>query len=106
MKEIRLILQAAQALPGLLFVLVGGRPVNIRPLKRFCLENGIMNVIFTGLVEPGLVPGYQLSADILLMCYPGDWPIRDSMSPTKMMEYMAAGNPIISVNFAPICEVL
>jgi glycosyltransferase involved in cell wall biosynthesis len=68
MKEIRLILKAAQALPGLLFVLVGGRPVNIQPLKRFCLENGIMNVIFTGLVEPGLVPGYQLSADILLRC--------------------------------------
>lgn len=106
MKEIRMILAAAEALPDLLFVLVGGRPVNIEPLQLFCREHNIPNVVFTGLVPPRSVARYQLSADILLMYYPGDWPIRRSISPNKMMEYMASGNAIVSVDFENIREVL
>lgn len=106
MKEIYMILDAAKNISDSLFIFVGGRERNLKYLKNYCRTEKINNALFVGLVPYKIIPKYQISADILLMYYPGDWTIRDSLSPTKMVEYMATGNPIISVDFDTIREVL
>lgn len=105
-KELEYIIDAATMCPEVLFVLVGGKSEVVNQWKEYCTSKNISNVHFTGFVSPTEVVKYQLIANALLIYYPGDWPIKDFVSPGKMMEYMATGNPIIAVDFPVIKEVL
>jgi glycosyltransferase involved in cell wall biosynthesis len=105
-KEIALILQAASINKKATFMLVGGKPEAVDHWLDYCRKNEIHNVKFTGFVSPDDVIRLQSAANALLIYYPGDWPIRDFVSPGKMMEYMATGNVIIAVRFPVLQEVL
>jgi glycosyltransferase involved in cell wall biosynthesis len=106
LKEIELILQAARRMPDASFVFVGGKESAVTHWKEYCGRWSITNAVFTGFVPPTAVSRYQMAADALVMYYPGDWPLRDALSPGKLMEYMAAASPIVSVDFEVLREVL
>ncbi len=105
-KEVELILSTAPYCPDALFVMVGGTSEAVAHWQGFCSRNNINNVKFTGFVSPADVVNYQMCSDALLIYYPNNWPIKDFVSPGKMMEYMATGNSIIAVDFPVIKEVL
>lgn len=49
---------------------------------------------------------YELASDILVMSYPDDFHYRYYMSPLKMFEYMATGNPIVTTDLPAIRDIL
>lgn len=104
--EIEMILESAAKLPDVFFVFVGGREGPVSKWNGYCNDRGIKNALFTGFVNPSDIGNYQLAADILMIYYPGNLSVADSVCPTKMVEYMATGNNIISVDFPTIREVL
>jgi glycosyltransferase involved in cell wall biosynthesis len=106
MKEIEYILKAAKILKDVLFIIVGGKEEPVKMFKDKCESEGIKNVLFPGFIKIEKVQKYQIASDVLVLYYPGDWPIRDFLSPGKMIEYMASGNAIITVNFNSLTEVL
>ena len=56
--------------------------------------------------EPHEVPVYMEAADILVMNYPNTEHYAKYMSPLKMFEYMASGNPIVTTDLPSIREIL
>lgn len=106
MKEIDYILETAKQISDINFLLVGGKEDQVNLFKDKCVKENINNVIFTGFVDLDKVQQYQIASDILILYYPGNWHIKDFLSPGKLIEYMATGNAIISVNFKSIMEVL
>ncbi len=105
-KEIRYIIEAAKQLPEINFILVGGKPQAVLYWDKECQAQGIKNVHFTGFIAPGDVVKYQKSADVLIMYYDSGIITKEYASPGKMMEYMASGRPIVSVDFPVFREVL
>jgi glycosyltransferase involved in cell wall biosynthesis len=106
MKEIDYIIETAKLLKDMLFIIVGGKEDQIQKFIVKCNNEEIKNVLFPGFVNMEKVQQYQIASDVLVLYYPGDWPIKDFLSPGKMIEYMATGNAIISVNFKSLTEVL
>jgi glycosyltransferase involved in cell wall biosynthesis len=105
-KEIVYILESAKLLTDCFFILVGGTDEAVRVFKDYCNNNKLNNVFFTGFLSHQMTVKYQLASDILLMYYPNDLSTKDFTSPGKMIEYMASGRGIISVNFKVLTEVL
>jgi glycosyltransferase involved in cell wall biosynthesis len=100
------ILAAAQKLPGIRFLLVGGHPQDISHWQNTAREMGLDNLTFTGFVPNRRVPIHLWSADVLLMPYGLACPTVEWMSPLKMFEYMAAGRAIVASELPAIKEVL
>ena len=77
------------------------------------IESKLTNIILTGFIDHKKVPLYLKACDVLLMPYQKKVGHRQKniesagyMSPLKMFEYMASGNPIISSDLPVIREVL
>jgi glycosyltransferase involved in cell wall biosynthesis len=111
-KGIHIILDIAAQMASndkLLFVIVGGNSQEVTRWNNYksTVKN---NILFTGLVNGNVVPGYLKSADILIMPYD----IHDkkmvmdinTTSPIKLFEYMASKRPIISTDLEVIKKVL
>jgi glycosyltransferase involved in cell wall biosynthesis len=71
------------------------------------------NITFYGSVAPAQTNVFRLSCDVLLAPYQRHVTDMDSanpqnawLSPLKLMEYMAAGKPILCSNLAPYREIL
>ncbi|MBC8145263.1 MAG: glycosyltransferase [bacterium] len=108
-REVEYILDAARTLrdrTNVLFVIVGGRVDHVERYREQITNEGLTNVMFAGFVAPNEVQAYQFAADILLMYYPSGIAINKYRSPGKLFEYMAAGRPVISVDFAVLREVI
>jgi len=56
--------------------------------------------------KPYEVPAYMKAVDILVMNYPNTEHYAKYMSPLKMFEYMASGNPIVATDLPSIREIL
>jgi len=56
--------------------------------------------------RPHEVPVYMKAVDILVMNYPNMEHYAKYMSPLKMFEYMASGNPIVATDLPSIREIL
>jgi len=56
--------------------------------------------------KPNEVPAYMKAVDILVMNYPNMEHYAKYMSPLKMFEYMASGNPIVTTDLPSIREIL
>jgi glycosyltransferase involved in cell wall biosynthesis len=56
--------------------------------------------------SPADVPAYMKAADILVMNYPNKEHYAKFMSPLKLFEYMASGNPVITSNLPTIREIV
>jgi len=105
-RGIEYILDAAKILKdkNVMFAIVGGFPSDVSYWKKYANDMGLVNVVFTGFVENGMVPTYLKAADVLLMPYTRDTPTYKWMSPLKLFEYMAAGQPIIATDLVAIKE--
>ena len=101
-RGISIILEIAQRLPEMNFLIIGGDPSDINRLKRNLANRQFHNVVLTGFVPNAVLPKYQSACDVLLMPYQrqvsassgGD--ISRYLSPMKLFEYMACGRAICS----------
>lgn len=100
-KGVETLVKASEGLQASVYV-VGGYEEDIERIKHDCEIPE--NVIFTGFVEPGRVPTYQVAADILVAPYTSE--SRPWVSPLKLFEYMAAGRPIVASDRKVLQEVL
>jgi glycosyltransferase involved in cell wall biosynthesis len=110
-RGIEIIGAAAERLPEVEFVIVGGNPDDVGHWKeRFA---GISNLRLVGHVAPKRVPAFLRSFDVLLAPYQrkvavagGGGDTSQWMSPLKIFEYMAAGRAIICSDLPVLREVL
>lgn len=97
--------KAAAAVPGALFVFVGGTPDDVKNFKRVW---GVSpNIRIVGQVKHELIPAYLRAADLLVL--PNSGKDEDSArytSPMKLFEYMASGTPIIASDVPAVHEIL
>lgn len=90
------ILQAAESLPDVSFLFVGGWESDIQ--KYQAQVSHLRNVMFTGFISNQQVPEYLVASDVLLMPYSSRCATARWMSPMKLFEYMAAKRPIIATD--------
>jgi glycosyltransferase involved in cell wall biosynthesis len=105
-KEIEYMLDAAERLKDINFILAGGKPDVVEYYRQIAKNKQLKNIFFLGFQEPSTTIKYQILSDILLIYYPGNWHLKDFVSPGKLMEYMITGNVIVSVDFPVLREVL
>ncbi len=108
-RGIDLLLELSKQLPELLFIMVGGMPVDLN----YWQDRAGNNVAFKGHVPNGEVPDYLFSADMLVMPYQeevktsrGGRNAGSIIRPLKLFEYMASSRPIIASDLAGLREVL
>ena len=107
-----LLLELAEKLPEMIFMLVGGEAQDVQRFGAKIRQRRLDNVILTGFVPNSQLPRYQAACDVLLMPYQhrvaassgGD--IARYLSPMKAFEYMAAGRPILSSDLPVLREIL
>jgi len=108
----QLILDIAERLGEINFLLVGGEAGDAASLWDQVKTRGVENVIPIGFVPNADLPWFQAACDVLLMPYQqrveassgGD--IARFLSPMKMFEYMACGRAILSSDLPVLREVL
>ena len=77
------------------FVIIGGGP-DFNRLKSLSNELQLnKNIIFTGFVEQKKIPEYIAITDICLSSFAINI-LTDSIIPTKILEYLACGKPVLS----------
>lgn len=95
-KNLELLLQSfrlmlAKAVEPVKLMIVGDGPA-LNGLKQLASEMGIADaVIFTGMVNPSLVPDYLAAADLFVMTS------KSEVKPLAQLEALAAGVPIVAV---------
>jgi glycosyltransferase involved in cell wall biosynthesis len=112
-RGIDVIVEIAECLKDYQFVLAGGYKKELIFLQKTIKNRGIKNIKLLGYIPHSLISFYISAFDILLMPYQykvtvehNKRDISEVISPLKMFEYMASGNPIISSNLPVIREVL
>ena len=105
-QEMEYLIQAAQLIPDVHFLLVGGRSDHIERLQHRQKQEGPANLQFVGFVPPSQVQTYQMAADVLLSYYSSGTELNRYRSPGKLFEYMASGRPIITGDYPVMREVL
>ncbi len=111
-RGVRLLLDLAERLPEVSFLLLGGEPQDVARLRAEAEARQLDNLTITGFVANADLPRYQAACDLLLMPYQrqvagssgGD--IAGVFSPLKLFEYMACGRPILSSDLPALREVL
>jgi SAM-dependent methyltransferase len=74
-------------------------------LEQTAQTRGLTNVRFAGRVDRDQVPGMIGSADIAVVCL-RDVPLFEDALPTKMLEYMAAGRPVVASAVGDVARLL
>jgi glycosyltransferase involved in cell wall biosynthesis len=98
---VEILVRASDRIDATVYI-VGGYQDDVERIRE--VADGMDNVVITGFVEPTAVPTYQIAADILVAPYTSQ--ARDSLSPLKLFEYMAAGRPIVASDLDVLREVL
>lgn len=104
------ILDIANRLPDVHFLIAGGRPEDVEAYRE--KAGSLLNVRFTGFIPNADLPQVQAACDVLLMPYQhrvaassgGD--ISAYLSPMKLFEYLAAGRAVLSSDLPVLREVL
>jgi len=87
-------------------LMVGGEPKDVQRLQDIAAKLGISDSVhFTGLLEMQEAWAYVLAADICLSPFRPS-PILDSTSPTKVVEYLALGKPVVVNNHPDQSQVI
>lgn len=98
-----LILQAANRLPDVKFLLVGdGREFDY--VEQLVDEWGIDNVELPGLVDSEAVPGYIEQMDICLNTFKRV-SVAHSAVPLKLFEYLSMGRPVVSTSIREVQNI-
>lgn len=111
-RGMKLILDMAERLREINFLLVGGEPGDTVDLRNQVKSLGLENVFTIGFVPNADLPWFQAACEVLLMPYQprveassgGD--ISRFLSPMKMFEYLACGRAILSSDLPVLQEVL
>jgi len=91
--------------PNVKLFLVGSGPL-LADMKKHVLEHSLEEkVIFTGMVEPNMVPGFLNVADIAVL-NPRVSGASLAQSPLKLFEYMAAGKAIVAPRIDYVEKIL
>ena len=100
-KGVELIMKAADGLPNISFVIIGGSQKEIENFQDIP-----SNIYFSKRKSQKEIPFYLKAADLLIL------PMNKTLfyglyaSPLKLFEYMASGTPILASDFGAIREVL
>lgn len=105
-RGVNLLLRAAQALPDMHFLLLGGRKEELRFWQDQIDAMNIRNVTLTGFVPPTQVASYLPVADVLVAPYTTHISTINAASPLKIFEYLAAGVPAVISDLPTIREVV
>ncbi len=105
-------LDLAERLPEVQFLLVGGEPADVERLRQETQRRGSLRVSLAGFVANADLPLCQAACDVLLAPYGekvagssgGD--IARYLSPLKLFEYLACGRALIASDLPPLREVL
>jgi len=102
--------EAIQKHPKLFFLMIGDGEER-KPLQRWISKHGMKDHFrFTGSVEYRLIPDYLAAADIGTAPYnPALHPqlkLGFYWSPLKIFEYMAASLPVITIDVAPLNDII
>jgi glycosyltransferase involved in cell wall biosynthesis len=111
-RGINLLLDIAERLKDMNFILVGGESSDVQRVRETAQNRGLSNVTFTGFIPNAELPLYQAACDVLLMPYQrqvaassgGD--ISRYLSPMKLFEYLACGRAICSSDLPVLREIL
>lgn len=107
-----MILQMAEALPEVNFMLVGGESADVQRVRTMIQHRKLTNSACLGFIANADLPLYQAACDVLLMPYQkqvaassgGD--IARYLSPMKLFEYLACGRAILCSDLPVLREVL
>jgi glycosyltransferase involved in cell wall biosynthesis len=111
-RGIGFILDLAESLPKMHFMLVGGRREDVSRVQREIDQRKLKNLTLTGFILNADLPMYQAAADVLLMPYQtrvaasSGGNIAAFLSPMKMFEYLASARPILASDLPVLGEVL
>lgn len=97
-KGINLIIQAANTLKDIKFVIIGGSKSSLGDVPN--------NMYFINRKAVAEIPRYLKSADVLLLPFTKELKTYKYHSALKMFEYMASGTPIVASDLGTIKEVL
>jgi glycosyltransferase involved in cell wall biosynthesis len=107
MKEIEYYIHAAKVLKEYNFIFTGGKHEVLEQLKEKFRIEGIKNIKLTGFLQNyGEVKIIQKAADILLSYYSKFDHQTDYNLPQKIIEYMAAGNILITPDYKSTQDLL
>nr|WP_238341325.1 glycosyltransferase family 4 protein [Actinopolymorpha rutila] len=93
-QELSTLVEAAQRLPDVDFVIAGDGPQRSR-LQQQVRRSGCDNVRLVGYVRPAQLPGLFGDSDLLFAQVADSSTLNRTARPSKLLEYMAAGRPIV-----------
>lgn len=112
-RGVELLIALASRRPELTVVQVGGEPRDLARLRADVSARGLRNVEILDHVAPSELPTHLAAADVLAMPYTADAVVSDGRtktidyaSPMKMIDFLAAGRPIVASRFPGIAETL
>jgi len=96
--------EVARTVPNVTLLAVGGGPLggrsHLQPMRERAAQLGI-HLVTTGQIPHAAVPDYFVASDVGL--YPGDAdPYYDAACPIKVLEYTAAGRPVVATDLAEL----
>jgi glycosyltransferase involved in cell wall biosynthesis len=103
-KGIAPLLEAARSQPDVLYLLVGGWPEDVERWRADASD--LANVRFEGFVPNTQIPDYLAAADICIHPHSAHHDVAGWTSPLKLLEYMAAGRPIVATAIPGIRDLL
>lgn len=111
-RGIELILDLAEILPDVQFIIVGGDATSVKRYSENSMRHNLQNIRFLGHISPSELPLYLSACDVLLMPYQQRVAVSSGgdtakfMSPLKLFEYMAMNRLIISSDLPVLREIL
>jgi len=106
-RELRHIFTAAKILPAYQFLLTGGKQETILHWEKYCEDEGISNVQFTGYIHDyRRVKFFQYAADVLISYYTDQAHDTRYNLPNKICEYMIAGRIIVTPDYPATRDLL
>jgi glycosyltransferase involved in cell wall biosynthesis len=107
-KGMPMLLDVAQRVPEVDFVVVGGNPEEVEVLERDARTRGLANLRCVGFRPAHELPSFLLAADVLFIP-PTAAPLEQhgrTVLPMKVFSYLAAGRPILAGRLPDVAEVL
>jgi len=102
-KGVDLMLEAAKALPQVLFAFAGGSEAQVATYRELARQHQVNNVEFLGYLTHDALASLLQAADLLV--HPHLLSQEASFtSPLKFFDYMAAGTPIVATEIPPLME--